>query len=157
VEHAVIDGFFPLVESDTAPRRTARVGLQEWGLPFASDPEVSRYLAAFLRRHREDDQPTGTEAGSAGGRPDGILFNGGALKPALIRDRLRQLVARWYSGDGAWEPTVLQSVDLDLTVSRGAAYYGLVRRGLGVRIGGGAARSYYLGIAATGPTPDRRA
>ena len=146
VEHAVIDGFFPLADADAVPRRTARLGLQEWGLPFASDPEVSRYLAAFLRRHREDDQVAGTEARPAAGRPDAILFNGGALKPALIRDRLRQQIARWYAGDGSWEPAVLQSVDLDLAVARGAAYYGLVRRGLGVRIGGGAARSYYLGI-----------
>jgi len=152
VERAVIDGFFPFVDPDAAPRRAARAGLQEWGLPFASDPEVSRYLAAFLRRHREDDQPAVAEARFSGGRPDGILFNGGALKPAVIRDRLRQLITRWYPGESAWEPTVLQSVDLDLAVARGAAYYGLVRRGLGVRIGGGAARSYYLGIAGTAPT-----
>jgi molecular chaperone DnaK (HSP70) len=144
VERAVIDGFFPFVDSDAAPRRTARLGLQEWGLPFASDPEVSRYLAAFLQRHRSDD----AEASPATpGRPDAILFNGGALKPPLIRDRLRQLVGGWYAGETSWQPAVLQSVDLDLAVARGAAYYGLVRRGLGVRIGGGAARSYYLGTA----------
>ena len=153
VERAVIDGFFPFADADAVPRRAARLGLQEWGLPFASDPEVSRYLAAFLRRHREDDRPAGTATRATGGRPDAILFNGGALKPALIRDRLRQQIARWYAADGSWEPAVLPSVDLDLAVARGAAYYGLVRRGLGVRIGGGAARSYYLGIAGAQPTP----
>ena len=157
VEHAVIDGFFPFVDHDAVPRRSARLGLQEWGLPFASDPEVSRYLATFLRRHRDDAQGAGAQHQPSGGRPDAVLFNGGALKPALIRDRLRQIIARWYATDDGWEPRVLQSVDLDLAVARGAAYYGLVRRGLGVRIGGGAARSYYLGIgsaasgAAAGP------
>lgn len=139
VERAVIDGFFPLVDLDAAPRRSTPRGLQEWGLPFAAEPEVSRHLAAFLRRHRDD-------AGTAH-RPDGILFNGGALKPGILRERLRDQVARWYGADDGWQPTVLTSVDLDLAVARGAAYYGLVRRGLGVRIGGGAARSYYLGIA----------
>jgi molecular chaperone DnaK (HSP70) len=148
VEHAVIDGFFPFVDGDAVPRRAARLGLQEWGLPFASDPEVPRYLATFLRRHRDDDGAAGTATRATGGRPDAVLFNGGALKPALIRDRLRQIIARWYAADGSWQPAVLQSADLDLAVARGAAYYGLVRRGLGVRIGGGAARSYYLGIGA---------
>ncbi|HXQ20661.1 MAG TPA: Hsp70 family protein [Candidatus Acidoferrales bacterium] len=145
VERAVIDGFFPLADVDAVPRRTARAGLQEWGLPFASEPEVSRHLAAFLRRHRDDQR--GAEE-NPDGRPDAILFNGGALKPALIRNRLRDQLARWYGAEDGWQPAVLESVDLDLAVARGAAYYGLVRRGLGVRIGGGAARSYYLGISA---------
>ncbi|MFQ5668378.1 MAG: Hsp70 family protein [Candidatus Binatia bacterium] len=143
VERTVIEGFFPLVDVDAMPRRGARLGLQEWGLPFASEPEVSRHLAAFLHRHRDDH---GAAEATTASRPDGILFNGGALKPALIRNRLADLVAQWYAAGGAWQPLTLQSSDLDLAVARGAAYYGLVRRGLGVRIGGGAARSYYLGL-----------
>ena len=140
VERAVIDGFFPVVDADAAPRRSPQHGLQEWGLPFATEPEVSRHLATFLRRHRDDD------AGRRQ-RPDAILFNGGALKPTLIRDRLRDQLVHWYAQGEAWQPHVLTSVDLDLAVARGAAYYALVRRGLGVRIGGGAARAYYLGIS----------
>lgn len=135
VEALVLEGFFPATPVEALPRRAVRAGLQEWGLPFATEAEVPRHLAAFLQQHRP-------EAG--GVWPDAILFNGGALKPAQIRDRLRSLLAEW-SGT---EPAVLESVDLDLAVARGAAYYGLVRRGLGVRIGGGSARSYYLGIAA---------
>jgi molecular chaperone DnaK (HSP70) len=142
-EQAVIEGFFPLVEPTAAPCRNAPSGLQEWGLPFAADSAVSRHLAAFLHRHRDD-----FGAPAHDGRPDAILFNGGALKPTLVRNRLRQLVGRWFGGASEWQPAVLASGDLDLAVARGAAYYGLVRRGLGVRIGGGAARSYYLG---TGP------
>ena len=133
VEGLVLDGFFPLTPHDAAPRRTPRVGLQEFGLPFANEPEVSRHLAAFLRQHREEEE---------GQQPDAILFNGGALTPALLRNRLRALLASWNDGKA---PTVLESVDLDLAVARGAAYYGLVRRGRGVRIGGGAARAYYIG------------
>ncbi len=144
VERLVLDGFFPPVAADSLPQRAARVGLQEWGLPFANEPAVPRHLAAFLRQHV-------SEVGNVDGQfPDALLFNGGALKPPLIRDRLRALLADWNHGR---EPVVLQSADLDLAVGRGAAYYGLVRRGLGVRIGGGSARSYYLGIgpAAGGP------
>jgi hypothetical protein len=45
----------------------------------------------------------------------------------------------------------LQGTDLDLAVARGAAYYGLVRRGRGVRIRGGAARAYYVGVETSLP------
>jgi molecular chaperone DnaK (HSP70) len=148
VEDLVLSGFFPLTTPDLLPRRTARAGLQEWGLPFANEPEVPRHLAAFLRQHAGDGGAEG-----AGPWPDAVLFNGGALKPDLIRQRLRELLAAW-SGK---PPAVLESVDLDLAVARGAAYYGLVRRGRGVRIAGGAARSYYLGLAAAGSTSDTRA
>jgi hypothetical protein len=151
VEQIVLEGFFPLVGNDSMPRRTPRGGLQEWGLPFANEPEVSRHLAAFLRAHRDEsaiDNPQFTIPNPQSAIrnpqfPDALLFNGGALKPALIRDRLRSLFTSWSNGR---EPVVLHSVDLDLAVARGAAYYGLVRRGLGIRIGGGSARSYYLGV-----------
>ncbi|MBI3784098.1 MAG: hsp70 family protein [Deltaproteobacteria bacterium] len=142
VERLVLEGFFPQTPADAFPRRDARAGLQEWGLPFANEAEVSRHLAAFLQQHRND------EVGQTW--PDAMLFNGGALKPALIRERICGLLGDW-SGRA---PVILESVDLDLAVARGAAYYGLVRRGLGVRIGGGAARSYYIGLAATQPPAD---
>jgi molecular chaperone DnaK (HSP70) len=141
VEGIVLDGFFPLVAADAKPRRSARAGLQEWGLPFAEDPEVTRQLAAFLDAHGHDDGEDGERW------PDAILFNGGALKPAILRERLVQQLAAWRGGR---QPSVLESVDLDLAVARGAAYYGLVRRGRGVRIGGGSARGYYLGLDAPG-------
>ena len=151
VERLVLDGFFPLTASDAVPRRSARVGLQEWGLPFASEAVVSRHLAAFLQQHRQD--ACGSDGGSSASvsQPDAVLFNGGALKPPLIRNRLRALLSSW---NGGREPAVVESVDLDLAVARGAAYYGLVRRGLGVRIGGGSARSYYVALAGHADTSD---
>ena len=145
VERLVLEGFFPLTNAQDLPRRSARLGLQEWGLPFATEAEVSRHLAAFLQLHPAVDPSTDASLGW----PDAILFNGGALKPALLRNRLRGLLTNW---NGGTEPAILESVDLDLAVARGAAYYGLVRRGLGVRIGGGSARAYYLGLA--GSTSD---
>ncbi|HUI24544.1 MAG TPA: Hsp70 family protein [Candidatus Kryptonia bacterium] len=145
VERTVMDGYFPPIGADAAPRKTPRSGVQEWGLPFALEPEVPRHLAAFLRRHRADGGDAADRRAGELARADAVLFNGGALKPRQIRARLRELLGRW-SGDDGWQPAVLESVDLDLAVARGAAYYGLVRRGRGVRIGGGAARSYYLAI-----------
>ncbi len=184
VEQLVLDGFFPLTAADAVPRKTPRAGLQEWGLPFAAEPEVSRHLAAFLRQHLGDavPPPVSTSANGGGlgrgpaegaapvgplpspppwpematgeglgvGVPDAVLFNGGALTPPLIRERLCEVLGSWNAGR---RPTVLESTGLDLAVSRGAAYYGLVRRGLGVRIGGGSARAYFLGLAPTAATP----
>ncbi|HEX8200632.1 MAG TPA: Hsp70 family protein, partial [Isosphaeraceae bacterium] len=152
VERIVLDGFFPRTPPDAEPARGARLGLQEFGLPFVSDPAIPRHLAAFLRRH-------GAEAAGAGGtsaatarpaRPDAILFNGGALTPAVLRERIVEVVTTWFHAetDGRYAPRVLTNASLDLAVAHGAAYYGVVRRGGGIRIGGGTARSFYVGFRA---------
>jgi hypothetical protein len=79
-------------------------------------------------------------------RPDALLFNGGACEPALVRERVTEVVGAWHDRAGAWRPAVLDVESLQLAVARGAAYYGFVRRGRGVRIGSGTARTYYLGL-----------
>lgn len=136
VEQIVLEGFFPAVDLDSPPPERRR-GIQEMGLPYAADPAVTRHLLQFLR-----DANTGESR--AAGRPlipSAILFNGGALLPVAIRDRLRSTVGRWQGTEPVPE---LEAVDLSLAVSRGATYYGLVRRGDGVAVRGGLARSYYL-------------
>ncbi len=146
VEKVVLDGFFPRVDPDAVPRRRARVGLQEFGLPYAAEPEIPRHLALFLRQHAESsDGPLV--------RPDAILFNGGALTPLAIRERLVEILSSWFPvAEGTlWRPTILANTSLDLAVAYGAAYYGLVRRGQGVRIGGGSARAYYIGLGTPQP------
>jgi len=147
VHELVLDGFFRRVDRDAVPRRDARAGLQEWGLPFAAEAEIPRHLASFLAKHAGDIPPEGDVPL---GMPDAVLFNGGALKPPAVRERLRTLLGEW-SGT---EPRVLDSDDLDLAVARGAAYYGLVRRGRGIRIGGGSPRAYYVGLAAPAAKAD---
>ncbi len=139
VEGLVVDGFFPLVDATASPQDNAG-GLVEWGLPFAADPALTRHLASFLAQHADDPVP-GTK--DKLGAPDLVVFNGGALKPELIRQRLVDQIIQWSGGA---TPAVLDTNDLDLAVSRGAAYYGMVRRGRGVRIGGGSPRAFYLGV-----------
>lgn len=133
----VLDGFFPLVERGDAPRKEARGGLQEFGLPFESDPAVTRHLLAFLEAHCVEDGELQV--------PRALLFNGGVFKTALLRERVERALGSWMGDSGA-EPMVLESADLDLAVARGAATYGLVRRGYGVRIRGGLPRAYFLGV-----------
>jgi molecular chaperone DnaK (HSP70) len=145
---AVLEGFFPITALAEAPQRRARGGLQEWGLPYAADPAVSRHLAAFLRRHAPPY--------AAMAHPDRVLFNGGVLNSAALQKRIIDVLEAWQAeGAGSEEsaprppaPTVLRSHSLDLAVARGAAYYGLVRQGRGVRIHGGSPRAYYIEIEA---------
>ena len=148
VEQVVLDGFFPLAGPDAMPRRGARVGLQEFGLPYAAEPEIPRHLALFLRQHASSRSGFSPSPANALVRPDAILFNGGALTPLAIRERIVNILSSWFPATegGPWRPTVLTNFSLDLAVAYGAAYYGLVRRGQGVRIGGGSARAYYIGI-----------
>jgi hypothetical protein len=139
VESTVLDRFFPRVDAEARPRRAAGLALREWGLPFAAEPEITRHIADFLARQREAAGVTDRTMV----RPDVLLWNGGALEPPAVRERLRNVVASWQGGE---QPAVLEAQSLQLAVARGAAYFGLVRRGLGVRIGSGAARTYYLGL-----------
>ena len=137
----LIDGFFPEVEADAVPRAQRAVGFQEIGLPYASDPAITTHLAHFLARH------AGDLAKHRGGppRPTAVLFNGGVFKAGAFKERIVGSLNRW--GQGGDEPVkVLPSADLDLSVARGAAYYGMVRRGKGIRIRGGTARTYYVGV-----------
>src|SRR5262249_42085810 len=135
---------------DAEPVKQRAVGLQELGLPYASDPAVTKHLAYFLHRHAE--QLAERVKGTRGKKktvtgPTAVLFNGGVFKPAPLRQRVVALLNGWGKGG----VKVLPSDDLDLAVARGAAYYGLVRRGKGVRIRGGAARVYYVGIETSLP------
>ena len=142
VETIVLDGFFPAVGADGRPRPAADLAVHELGLPLAAEPEITRHVADFLARQRG---PAG-QADLPLARPDAILFNGGALEPAVVRRRLREVIGAWHAPAGEWRPAELEAESLQLAVARGAAYFGLVRRGFGVRIGGGAARTYYLGL-----------
>ena len=121
VTAAVFDGFFPAVPYTADPIRT-KAGLQEMGLPYVSDPAVTKHLSAFLRKHL----PPGEV-------PDAILFNGGVFQPASLRDRLLTVMADWFGP--TWTPLVLTSPSLDLAVAWGAAWFAWLKHAGGKRIG----------------------
>jgi molecular chaperone DnaK (HSP70) len=150
VRQTIFEGFFPVVLAGAEPTRGSRVGLHEMGLPYVSDPAISRHLAAFLKRHSP-----ASGNGSASEPPTAILFNGGVFQPAALRDRLVDVMRHWYATvDRPWQPLVLTNPSLDLAVAWGAAYYGWLRHTGGRRIGGGIARSYYVAVD---PGADREA
>jgi len=139
---SLLDGFLPRCAATDLPVRGRRVGLTEIGLPYAADPAITRHLARFLGQ-----QAGSLHTGGAMIRPSAVLFNGGVFKATELRHRVLDVLSDW-SGQPVPE---LQSSDLDLAVARGAAYYGQVRRGRGVRIRGGVARSYYVGLETAAP------
>jgi len=148
VERYLLDGFFPAVLATDLPKARPRAGLTQVGLPYASDAAITKHLAAFLARHAFAD-PT---AGATDARPPtAILFNGGVLKAEILRSRVIDTLNGWLAQRGSAKARVLPGEDLDLAVARGAAYYGLVRHGRGLRIRGGTARAYYVGIESPMP------
>jgi molecular chaperone DnaK (HSP70) len=142
VEKVAVGGFFPACKKTDKPARRRTAGLTELGLPFEADPAITKHIAAFLARQ---DTTDGTKDGFA--HPTALLFNGGVFKATPLRDAVEDAVSTWLGRP----PKTLTGEDLDLAVARGAAYYGMVRKGRGVRIRGGTARTFYVGIESTMP------
>ncbi|HLW65895.1 MAG TPA: Hsp70 family protein [Gemmataceae bacterium] len=158
VEALLVDGFFPECPLESTPTGQRSAGLQEIGLPYVSDPAVTRHLAYFLKR-QADALAERDDAKNKRVLPNAVLFNGGVFKAEPFRQRLMGLLNRWPAELEAPKKKskpvsgvrALAGTNLDLAVARGAAYYGLVRRGKGVRIRGGTARSYYVGVETSLP------
>ena len=156
VTATILDGFFPPVAASARPQTRARAALTRLGLPYAQDAAVTSHLAAFLARQVDatadldgfaDRQPEG--AGFL--HPTAVLFNGGVFKSSLLAERTLATLNGWLEAEGAPQARMLDGADLDLAVALGAAYYGYVRRGGGVRIRGGTARAYYIAIESSMP------
>jgi hypothetical protein len=162
IERTLVDGFFPEVAASARPVARARVGLTQLGLPYASDAAITKHLAAFLGRQagataKLEGFTPAERRGDAGDRapkllhPTAVLFNGGVMKGEALRTRLVRTLDAWLAADDAPPVRVLGGADLDLAVARGAATYGLARHGRGIRIRGGTARAYYVGIEGAVP------
>jgi molecular chaperone DnaK (HSP70) len=127
-----LEGFLPLCNLDDKPADEKRSLFRELGLPYVSDPAVTKHLAAFL-------------SANEGARPDAILFNGGFFIPQICQQRVADVMERWFGQ----RPLILENNDLDLAVAVGAAYYSYVKAtGAGLLVRGGLPRSYYVGIGA---------
>ena len=144
VASVLLDGFLPICGKTDYPEKKSKVGIREMGLPYEADPAISHHLAYFLHQ-----QVAGSESELPLTFPSAVLFNGGVMKSDIMRDRILLLLKQWNKGES--EIQELISADLELSVARGATYYGLARRGRGIRIRGGTAHSYYIGIESTMP------
>ncbi len=157
----ITDGFFPRVEATARPATRTRAGLTQVGLPYAQDAAITKHLAAFLARQAGATAELEGFAGRVnaehrdGGpsflHPSAVLFNGGVFKSSILAQRVMDTINDWLYMEGAEPARCLAGADLDLAVARGAAYFSYARRGGGVRIRGGTARSYYVGVESSMP------
>jgi hypothetical protein len=139
VEALLVDGFFPAVASTEMPAARPAAGFVELGLPYASDPAITRHLARFLRHD------------GALARPTHLLFNGGVFLAEPLRNRVVEVLNSWLAAEGAPPVQLLPAAGLMHAVARGAAYYARARRHGGLRIRGGINRAYYVGIETAMP------
>ncbi len=143
MEDILAKGFFPPCDSNARPREQLRTGVRELGLSYASDPAITHHLAHFLSRQGSD------AAGPAA--PTAVLFNGGVMKAQGLRKKVLNVLGAWAEEAGREPPREIGIEDFDLAVAKGAACYGLARRGKGIRIRGGLSRTYYIGVEASLP------
>ena len=157
LESVVLDGFFAQTAVTDLPQKARRTGLQEFGLPYASDAVVSKHLARFLTRSLENVDASETLRALVGAKagakpflaPTAVLFNGGVFRAAPIRRRVLNLLTTWNENQPVRE---LAGFQPDLAVAKGASFYGRIRvTGKGIRIKAGAARSYYIGLESSMP------
>jgi len=146
IQKVIVEGFYPGSDLNDKPGEGRRTGLTELGLPYVQDPAITRHLAAFwqkfdtlLKNETDRDHPY----------PDFVLFNGGALSPQLLRKHMQNVIGKWFESNigEEWLPIELDNPRPDLAVAMGAAYYGLVRLGEGVRVGSGSPRAYFVEIS----------
>ncbi|NOY68179.1 MAG: Hsp70 family protein [Deltaproteobacteria bacterium] len=143
MEKLIVNGFYPecgMAETPLAPKKS---GLREQGLDYVDDPAITRHLAAFISRSLESENPKDFMLNA-------VLFNGGAAKSKAVRKRLTEIIGSWF-GDGKTAVSELDNRSFDLSVARGAACYGLARKGHGIRIRAGLSRTCYIGVAASMP------
>ena len=151
-ERLVVDGFFPQVDAD-AQLLQRRTGIVEFGLPYARDAAITRHVADFLRRHADTVRAVTGVAADALAMPDTLLLNGGVFRADALARRLEQTLGAWRGAP----LRLLHNDDPDVAVARGAVAYALASRGGTPKIGGGAARSYFLLLDEQGKRGARRA
>ena len=149
LEKVLLEGFFPICGADDQPTLQSGYGFQEIGLPYAADAAITKHLAHFLVKHRKSIEQKSSQCKDEK-KTSGVnvvLFNGGVFKSTLLRQRILDNLESWSKGP----LKMLSHQDLDLSVAVGAASFGIAKRGKGIRIRGGAPRTYYIGIESSAP------
>jgi DNA-K related protein/Hsp70 protein len=151
---ATLHTFLPVVSRGERPHSPElRRGLRELGLPYESDPAITRHLAAFLARAARAGTPQARERRTEHGpevlaRPDAVLFNGGFFTPEIARERILDTLAAWFGE----RPVVLTNDAPEAAVAIGAAFYAYLRSNPAAAarllIRAGSPRSYYIAVQA---------
>jgi actin-like ATPase involved in cell morphogenesis len=142
VQNILVDGFFPECSLEDMPAEQSKAGVQEIGLPYASDAAITKHLARFIVRQMENPDFSW---------PSKLLFNGGVFNCDQMRNRLLNVINSWLHSVDQQSLTALNHSSLDNAVAKGASYYGWARLGKGIRIRSGISRSYYIQVESAMP------
>ncbi|MCF6776316.1 Hsp70 family protein [Thiotrichales bacterium 19X7-9] len=148
VAKTILDGFFPNVEIDDKPVNRLRGGVSRMSLNYAQDAAITRHLAGFLTKQKNALE--GSEQKDFI-KPNKVLFNGGVFKSSVLRQRLLSVLNRWLMQANSDPAVELSGADYDLSVAKGASVFGQVQEGKAIRIRGGSAQSYYIGLESSMP------
>ncbi len=143
ISNIILGGFLADCDAKAEVNLARKGGLQELGLQYAAEPNILKHIISFLRNNKENDENFK--------HPTAILFNGGVFKTEKLREKIASALNSWLVSDNGKAIRVLANDDYDLAVAIGASYFGQVKAGTGVRIRGGLARSYYIGIETAMP------
>ncbi len=144
VESVLRGKFFADVVTSEFTEEDTGKQIADFGLPFEKESSVTKHIVCFLENHKDTVKKV---LGKDSPMPDFILFNGGTLKPTLVQSRIKEAIRRWFKVSNSQKPVILENDRPELAVGVGASYYGLVKQGIGVRVGSGSPRNYYLGIS----------
>lgn len=136
VNKLLLEGFFPSYSFEESLQLQKARGVRSLGLPYEDDPAITKQLATFLSKaSRKESKEIFA--------PAHLLFNGGTMHAEPFQNAILEALNTWFPNQ---KINLLESVSLDTAVARGASYYGKVRRGLGIKIGSGLPRTFYLGV-----------
>lgn len=145
VQKAVIEGFFPYTPFNSKPKKQMRHGLSKVGLNYAQDTAITKHLASFLSNQKSEN----TECSLV--TPTCVLFNGGVFKSNIVREKVLHTINHWLDELGCTNIRELPDAEYDHAVAKGAATFGHVKSGNSIRIKGGSAQSFYIGIESPMP------
>ena len=136
VINMVFDGFLPLSKFTDLPNHRQNAVI-EFGLPFTSDPAISKHIAEFIAQHY---QIQGAEDYDKSLIPGALLVNGGIFNSAQVKLQLDHIMAHWKQS----KVQVLRNGNPDLAVACGAVEYGFACLGKQAKISGGSPRNYFI-------------
>ncbi|MEC7840089.1 MAG: Hsp70 family protein [Chlamydiota bacterium] len=127
----LVKGFFPVLSWSEAKKIRKARGFRSSGLAYEDEPCITKQLAHFL-----DQSQTSRKK-----NPQYILFNGGTMMAEHFQNAVTESLRKWFPKESI---DVISIKNAEQAVARGAAYYGKVRRGEGVKIKAGSPRTFYL-------------
>lgn len=140
----VFNGFLPNSDFSDLPKHRENA-VVEFGLPYTSDPAISKHIAEFIHAYYNLDLKSGdglalNDEYDRQLIPSAVLVNGGIFNSLQVKQQVEKLLTNWKQE----KIQMLHNGNPDLSVAYGAVEFGFARLGKQKQIGGGSARNYFI-------------